>query len=91
NNNSWQYIVCTYDGSKNQNGMKIYVNGIKDKQGTNKAITYSISNNQNLAIGASANGIQAVKSGTLIDDLRIYNTQLSEFQVSVLYHAYRRS
>jgi len=90
NDNSWQHIVCTYDGSKNQNGMKIYVNGIKNKQGSNKAITYSISTNQSLAIGASENGLLAVHAGTLMDDLRIYNVELSEHQVSALYHYYRR-
>jgi plastocyanin len=84
-NNSWQHIVCTYDGSKNQHGMKIYVNGTKNDQGIKKDIAYSISNNQFLSIGASVNGIQSVPVGTLIDDLRIYNVELSEQQISNLF------
>jgi hypothetical protein len=83
--NSWQHIVCTYDGSKNQNGMKIYVNGIKNKQGSNKDIPYSISNNQNLGIGSNGVGFQPVPAGTLIDDLRIYNVALSEQQIDNMF------
>jgi hypothetical protein len=87
NTSSWQYIVCTYDGSKNQDGVMMYLNGGLDNtgQGTSANFTYSISNNQSLEVGASRGGVHPVKAGTMIGDLRIYNTVLSDSQVSSLY------
>jgi hypothetical protein len=88
-NNSWQHIVCTYDGSGDQNGMVMYLNGSLNSQGqgTSDIINYSITNNQSLEIGATRDGINPVKVSTLIDDLRIYNTALSASKVSSFYQS----
>ena len=52
NDGSWHHIVATYDGSGNEQGMKVYLDGTLDGSGTNIPITNSIISTQPLAIGA---------------------------------------
>ena len=42
---NWLHIVCTYDGSKVNTGMKIYINGVEQATGGGNAGTYTGMNN----------------------------------------------
>ena len=72
----------TYDGNSNQNGMKIYINGILSATGGTAAISNSILNNKLVALGAESDGSR-VMFGQL-DDMRIYNTELTASQIATL-------
>ena len=79
---TWWHIAVTYSGNSNQDGLKIYVNGILENTGANSAISNSILNNQNVVIGAESDG-GGIFTGQ-IDDALIFNTELTDTQVAAL-------
>tara|TARA_R110000868_G_scaffold78911_3_gene224738 strand:- start:1850 stop:2542 length:693 start_codon:yes stop_codon:yes gene_type:complete len=50
----WHHFVCTYDGTNSANGIKLYLDGVLDKQGTasSTGIRNYTGTNSNIAIGA---------------------------------------
>jgi streptogramin lyase len=74
---TFYYVVVTADG----NNLTLYINGAIDTQTTEAP---EASSNYPLQIG----GIQALNSDTfdgVIDELQIWNTAISQFQVSTIY------
>jgi hypothetical protein len=79
NMGEWYFITATWNGATNVGGMKLYVNGIFDNQGT-AARNYLQSVVTTVKIGGTRyfNG--------LIDDVRIYSRALSASEVLELYN-----
>lgn len=76
---SWQHIVGTWDGST----VRAYVNGTVGGTTASFAGPLGYSGND-LNIGAS-NGVYVFHFDGSIDDVRIYNRALSQFEISQLY------
>lgn len=85
NDGSWHFIAATFSGNSNRSGMKLYVDGVLNATGTTLTISTSILNNIPVTIGAESDG-GAPLTGQ-IDDVRIYNKELSATEVSILYTA----
>ena len=78
--NTWQHVVGTY----NMGTKKIYVNGVL--KGTVSNSTTQISPvGQNFYIGAWEGVSSNMRMNGFIDDLRVYNIELSQAQVTAIY------
>ena len=74
-NNAWHMVMCTYDGSGNQKGMKIYIDGALQAVGTASSISSTIVTSLSETIGSTVSGSSPFV-GT-IDNLQILNYLLS--------------
>ncbi len=84
--NQWSFVVFSWDGTTGPDGMKLYINGQLDK--TQQSKFSSIQNVDYPAfIGAYSNsGARLNLFDGAIDEVRIYDFELSAEQVEVLYH-----
>lgn len=82
---SWTHIVMTYNGSggSTSSNYKIYINGSEVNTTTNN--NYTTLNNSN-SIGAANNGSLFRVNG-LIDEVAIFNSELSASDVSSIYNS----
>jgi hypothetical protein len=85
----WYYVVVTYDGSKTEAGIKIYVNGVQsdDTSGSSGTYTGMTNGDRKLFIGSwdyPGSPPTCDWNGSL-DDVRIYNRALTAAEVSQLY------
>jgi hypothetical protein len=96
--NTWYHVGCTYDGSKSYTGIKLYLNGNLETSTSNiSSGSYSAYNNggYQLVIGGllyntTTNLYNA--SGTLQDDVAIFNTELTATEMTGVYNGnYNRS
>jgi len=88
----WTHVGITYSGNSNQNGIKIYINGILDTTGGAKAMVATITNSNNFTIGAESDGGR-IYNGQ-IDDVRFYKSELTAaniLQLSKLPFDYERT
>lgn len=87
--NQWQHVLITYDGSGNDDGLQIYVNGDRQSERISSAnrLTGSIGNDVPLLIGARSNGSSA--SNVLVNDVRIYHSLLPPVEVAKVASASR--
>ena len=85
-NNQWVHVAGTYDGSENQSGVNLYMNGINRTITRFQTGTYiGMSNSTGgLTINAFYGGTGGFASR--LDDIRIYNYELSATQVKKLYN-----
>lgn len=84
-NTNWNHIVCTYDGSSLNTGMKIYLNStLIGTQGGTLSETI-VSSNQILRIGNSAPSNDTPFDG-LLDEVGIWNTELDTDEINELYN-----
>ncbi|MCA9382715.1 LamG domain-containing protein, partial [Candidatus Dojkabacteria bacterium] len=85
---TWSHIVTTYDGSSSTSGIKIYVNGIQVATTSATGGTYTAMSNTSakLLAGCRMDGANAVYNDYAgqLDDIRIYNYELSASQVRSL-------
>lgn len=81
------FITCTYDGTSNISGLKIYVNGVLDNATNTSAGSYVAMNNttEPLFIG-SEGGLTAGRffTGT-VDEIALFNKTLSLAEIQELY------
>lgn len=82
--NTTYNLTCTYDGNSNKSGLKIYRNGSLDATGSSNAISSSLLNNEQFAIGATSTG--GTKFTGWIDELSVWNKTLNADNVSWLYN-----
>ena len=78
--NTWTHTVATYDGSN----IKFYVNGIL-KSTTSATGNVSMSKG-NLTIGHTVFGAGNSWANGVIDDIRIYNTAITQSDVTALFN-----
>lgn len=77
-NNTWVHYVCTYDGTT----AKVYKNGILLSSG---AKTFNTVSSLNIfKLGLTEDGFSNYFNGA-IDDLKIYDVELTQTQVTALY------
>jgi len=89
NTGEWYHVVGTYDGSKSNSGLKIYLNGVDQTAGYNfTSGTYTGMSNgdQDVVLGKIGWGDAHFWDGR-IDEVAIYNTELSSLDVANLYDA----
>jgi hypothetical protein len=82
--NRWLHLTFTYDGSSRASGMKVYLDGKEipmtiEKDNLYKDILFENNPQPGLKFGARWRG-QGTKN-SLIDEIRVYNRQLSEAEV----------
>jgi len=81
----WVHVSCTYDGSSNSNGVKLYINGVESQDTDNSAGTYvAMENTTEPLIMGSLQGVDYSEGN--ISDTRLYNTDLTATQISDLYN-----
>ncbi len=79
---TWHHVFVTYNGSGNQDGLQVYVNGIRrtDRTTHNKTLTGSIASDVPLRIGGRSVGSVAV--GVRVNDVRLYARELPEAEIA---------
>ncbi len=78
----WHHVVFTYDGSRERNGLDVYVDGQLDNiRRHNAFLEGSVTNDYPLAIGASSTG-RGHAHDTVLDDVMIYSARLPADHVS---------
>lgn len=84
--NAWSLVTVTESGSATDcSDVNIYINGVDETEVNSSAGTLaSTLNNNDVRIGANFDGSTIVESGVLLDDLRIYNYELTSGQVTTL-------
>ena len=76
----WYHIVSTYDGSRTNAGLKIYVNGSEAAStGANSMNAGAWTNNADFKVGRSTDGH--------IDEVSVYNSELSATDITTLYNS----
>ncbi|MFA5072053.1 MAG: LamG-like jellyroll fold domain-containing protein [Candidatus Pacearchaeota archaeon] len=80
---NWHFITATWNGTTNTNGIKIYIDGIVDKQGTS-AVTAIGQPAYQLRIGKTSDGNFPLNG--LIDDARVYNAAIPISQIQEQYY-----
>ncbi len=75
----WHHIVGTYDGTSNQRGLKIYVDGILEGTGCCTAITGCSLNCVHFSVGAAAD--LTLDYTGLMDCVRVWNKELTNKEV----------
>ena len=85
-NNTFYHCVVTYDGSRNPNGVKIYLDGVSDTLVTrSNTLTDTISNSGNLWFGNLA--YQNLPLNGLLDEVGIWDRVLTPSEVTELYNS----
>lgn len=81
----WNHIVCTYDGSNNANGMKIYINGVVGQAVvSNIPFVFSIQTTTPLTF-ASENAQAGSWLNGRLDAIRTYNRNLIQADVDIVF------
>jgi len=80
-----KHLVATYNGSGNRSGLKIYVNGVRadTTDGGAASLSDSIILTDTLKIG---NRTTSYINQGFMDDVRIYNIELSQAQIDTIYN-----
>lgn len=80
--NQWHHVFITYNGSGNDDGLQIFVNGVRqtERNVSSKSLTGTIINEVPFLIGARSNGSSA--NNVLVNDVRVYNSLLSPDEVA---------
>ena len=81
--NVYHHYVWTYDGSKTAAGVKLYLDGdLQTLTTSTDNLVNTILNNEPVVIGATNDGKNHLNGE--LDDIRIFNSELSASQVAVL-------
>ena len=84
NNNAWHHVVVTYDGNSNRNGIKIYVDGVLNAQGTSLAAgAWTAINTNAVSLGGTSAGLSRYIGH--LDSVRIYPRALTSSEVTSLF------
>ncbi len=79
----WYHLVATYDGSGNANGINLYINNTVSNNIIRNNATGSVLNTEPLQIG----GQDTFFTNGKISNVKIYNRELSQSEVSQNYNA----
>lgn len=88
NDGNWHYYIITYNGSSSTSGMKIYQDGSLLATSAKGSLSNSILNDIAVGIGARGDGSPQYHENFngIMDDVRIYNRELSASEVKLLYN-----
>jgi len=76
NNGQWHHILGTYDGTTNANGIKLYVDGVLNVQGTAVSTGLNSFSSSEPTIGAFTNGSARRFEGN-IDEVAVWNSEIN--------------
>ena len=79
---NWHHVAMTYDTAV---GVQFYVDGAVDNSGANSAGSWSWPAGQEIELGLSHDNHWRAYDG-LLDDVRIYNRQLTDTEVASVYN-----
>lgn len=83
-NTDWHNVVATWDGTAGTNGVKLYIDGVLNNQGSS-TISLMGQPNYQFRIGMDGNGSSPLNG--LIDEVRIYNAATSSFLIKEQYYS----
>ena len=83
----WYHAVVTYDASKASSGIKLYLNGSQVDNGDYGGGTYTASRNSGTLLRVGAVRSNNTYSNGLIDEVALFNTELSSSDVSSIYNS----
>jgi hypothetical protein len=81
----WYHAVVTYDGSKANSGIKLYLDGSQVDNGDYSGGTYTAANNTTTEVRVGQAEINSSAGDGKIDELAIFNSELTAAQVSNIY------
>lgn len=81
---NWHYFVGTWDGTTSTNGIKLYIDGALDKQGTSTVTAIGQPVYQ-FRMGINGAGLYILNGS--IDDVRVYNLAIPSSQIKEQYYA----
>lgn len=82
----WTHIVVTYDGSSTAAGLKVYLNGVlTDPYVINDNLSATMVAKTPFNVGCTANVDNVELSAGQVDDLAIYDKELSAAEVTTIY------
>lgn len=82
----WYRFTFTYDGSKSQNGIKIYFNNVLLSTTNSMTGTYTGSNNNSLMDIGIANFIDQIKPNAYIDQTAFWRKELTQQDINELHN-----
>ncbi len=83
----WNHVVVTYDGSKHENGLNIYVNAVLNvtaREDTNDNYNGMVNTNLDVVIGSTDDGSADFEKK--MTNVAMFNKELSVTEVSELYN-----
>ena len=85
----WIHVACTYDGSSASSGIRIYLNGVRVDDASSDIAGYVAMENTSspLLIGKQSGGSGDTFANGYMDEVAVFNTELTESQVQSIYNA----
>jgi len=84
NTGQWYHAVVTYDASKASSGIKLYLNGTRVDDADYASGTFTAARNSSTLPRVGAVQSNSTYSNGLIDEVAIFNTELSASDISTL-------
>jgi hypothetical protein len=83
--NNWHHVVATYDGSNSSAGMKFYIDNSLDSSSSllNNLTANIVTGSLSINVGRT---LTSQYFNGMIDELQIFNSELSQSDVNTLYH-----
>lgn len=85
NSGQWIHILATYDGTANANGIKLYIDGVPNAQGTASSTGINSFTSSEPNIGRLTGQNQWNFEGN-IDEVSVWNSELSASDVTTIYN-----
>ena len=82
--NTWIHLVATYNGSGSSSGLKIYLNNTRVDNSTSDVGSYT--SMHNLSVGFKIGKYSTSSANGLIDEVSIFNAELSASDVTTIYN-----
>ena len=82
---NWHHILITYNGSSNVSGVKIYIDGLSDTVTTSGTLSATTLSSAPFNIGAKNS--DSLFANSEIDEVAVFNTNLTELEVKSIYYA----
>lgn len=82
----WYHAVATYDASKANSGIKLYINGSQVDNGNYSGGTYTSAANHTNQVWVGRSEISGIADGK-IDEVAIFNSELSSSDVAAIYNS----
>jgi len=86
NSGQWIHILATYDGTANANGIKLYIDGVPNAQGTASSTGINSFTSSEPNIGRLTGQNQWNFEGN-IDEVSVWNSELSASDVTSIYNS----
>ena len=87
NAGQWYHAVVTYDASKASSGIKLYLNGTRVDDADYASGTFTASKNTTTEIRVAGVEVNSTYADGKVDELAIFNTELSASDVTAIYNS----